>query len=158
MGLAPGGRPLVDGYPSAHVGCFGALVPSGVYCRIQGRSGPDVPVLGSDGSLIPFFNQISAPELQGVHAQFAGDYIDVGLQGEHGLRFSRGPHKTTRHGVGVDLHPFDFHVGNLIRTAGFGSPAQVHAGGGLETPVGAAVEVNLDLVGHDGAVALDSGF
>ena len=108
------------------------------------------------GRRVAVLNQVLTPEFQGVHAQFPGDEVDLGLGGEDGLRVAGRAHAAAGHLVGVDHVRVDVPVGYLV---GPQTPRAVgHATLGFEGRVAAAVVDQVRLAGRDGAVFLDSSF
>ena len=76
--------------------------------------------------IVSLLDQVPHPELQGVHFQPASDAVDVGLEGERGLRLAGRSHMSARYRVGVDLNGLYAAVRNPVWARGAGEPRQVN--------------------------------
>src|SRR3989442_6065786 len=156
--LTPGWRPLTHGDAATDVGGFGCVVTGRGHGGFQGLLRPYALVARPYRALIAFGEQVLQPKIEWVYAKLPGNAVDLGLDGEDGLRLAWGAHEAAGDGVGIHLDAFEAHMRYLIGPAGLRRPTQVDGGHGLEPSVGAAVEQHSGLMRHQGAVALDPGF
>ena len=103
----------------------------------------------------PALHHIFQPELDGVHAQFFGDRIQLLLPGGAGGNPAVAALGPAGRLVGVDPPPVVLHVGQLVWAAQQASGVVDRRD--PEAGIGAAVEMALVLQGQQGAVFFDAG-
>src|SRR5262249_54909194 len=137
VGFTPGWWPLTHGDAAPDVRGFGGAVPGRNHGSLQSLPGPHALVTRPCWCLIPFCDQVPQPKVEWVHAQLPSNAVDMGFDGEDGLRLARGTHEAAGDGVGIHLDTFEAHMGDLIRPASLRRSTQIDGGDGLESPISA---------------------
>ena len=99
--------------------------------------------------------QVAAAQLDGIDTQPVGGHVHVQLTGQGGLGGAEAPVRRRRGGVGVHRHPPHPQVGHPV-----GTEAAIDALGEHQRAVvgvGAGVEADVDVAGHDPAVGVEAG-
>jgi hypothetical protein len=98
------------------------------------------------GRLVAFGNKVLAANLQRIDIELARDLVDMGLQGEHGLRLSRSTHEATRDGIGVDERRRDLTVRHAIGTRSL--VIAINEATRFEGRIGPGIDQVVHLVGY----------
>src|SRR5678815_750216 len=69
------------------------------------------------GSLIALGNEILAAKLKGIDIELTRHFVDVRLQGKHGLRLSGCTHEAAWDGIGVDKRRRDLAMRRTVGTS-----------------------------------------
>ena len=109
----------------------------------------------SDRCLIAVLEHVFALEFSRVQAKFSRHDIHLAFVGEKPLRVAGRAHMSARHFVGVDHSFFDQTIGNLVRPRAGRSADQISRR--LHRSVSAAIEDEIEMVRHDGAIFLHAG-
>ena len=100
-------------------------------------------------------HHVLAPECQRIHSQLSGDGVELLFGGERDLRNSEATHGSEAHLVGVGHLTVSVHVGDAVGAAIHEQRVAEHSG--AVVAVRAAVEQQLGLARHQGAVVANPG-